>query len=75
MSYKDPIGNNPSLDRNGSISLMGIKRSLPPGVVSNGAFGHLYVEMGSLNWLTYDGMNYLDDYGKGPKIRDLYAKI
>ena len=31
--------------------------------------------MGELRWLTYDGLNYLEDYGKGPKIRDLYANL
>jgi hypothetical protein len=31
--------------------------------------------MGDLKWLTYDGKNYLEDYGKGPKIQDLYANI
>ena len=31
--------------------------------------------MGDLKWLTYDGVNYLEDFGKGPKVRDLYANI
>lgn len=38
-------------------------------------FGNLFIEMGELKWLTYDGNNYLEDYGKGPKIQDLYANI
>ena len=31
--------------------------------------------MGDLKWLTYDGVNYLEDYGKGKKIVDLYANF
>jgi hypothetical protein len=31
--------------------------------------------MGDLKWLTYDGVNYLEDYGAGPKLRDLYANF
>ena len=31
--------------------------------------------MGELHWLTYDGKNFLEDYGKGPKIQDLYANF
>jgi hypothetical protein len=31
--------------------------------------------MGDLKWLTYDGVNYLEDYGKGKKVQDLYANI
>jgi len=31
--------------------------------------------MGDLKWLTYDGINFLEDYGKGKKVMDLYANI
>lgn len=31
--------------------------------------------MGELKWLTYDGTNFLEDYGKGPKMQDLYANL
>jgi hypothetical protein len=48
---------------------------LPPGVESALTFGHLFVEMGDLHFLNYDGMNYLQDYGKGSKIHDLYARL
>ena len=54
---------------------MGIQRTLPPGVKSNAHFGNLFVEMGELKWLTYDGVNFLEDYGKGPKIQDLYGNL
>ena len=72
MSQED---NKPQLDRNGNITTLGIKKTLPPGLTSNATFGHLYVEMGDLKWLTYDGVNYLEDFGKGAKVRDLYANI
>ena len=49
--------------------------SLPPGVASNSPFGQLFVEMGELKWLTYDGTNYLENYGKGAKVQDLYANL
>lgn len=29
--------------------------------------------MGDLKTLTYDGINYLQDYGRGEKVKDLYA--
>jgi hypothetical protein len=48
---------------------------LPPGVESATTFGNLYIEMGDLHFLNYDGMNYLEDFGNGPKIYDLYARI
>ena len=48
---------------------------MPPGVKSNVSFGNLFVEMGDLKWLTYDGTNFLEDYGKGPKMQDLYANL
>ena len=69
------IGNKPAVDQNNNIVTVGVHRTLPPGVISNASFGHLFVEMGDLKWLTYDGVNYLEDYGAGPKIRDLYANF
>tara|TARA_B110000285_G_C14773527_1_gene445130 strand:- start:2 stop:595 length:594 start_codon:yes stop_codon:yes gene_type:complete len=65
----------PTLDRDGNITNMGLKQTLPPGVQSGTAFGHLYIQMGELRWLTYDGLNYLEDYGKGQKVKDLYAQF
>jgi len=63
------------LDRSGNITTLGIKKSLPPGLGSAASFGQVYVEMGDLKWLTYDGMNYLEDFGRGQKVKDLYANI
>jgi len=37
---------------------------LPPGVEGN-SFGSLFVEMGQMEWFTYDGLNYLKDQGNG----------
>ena len=69
------MSTKPNVDREGNITNIGIKKVLPPGVQSGTAFGNLFVQMGELRWLTYDGLNYLEDYGKGPKIRDLYANL
>ena len=65
----------PKLDHSGNITNQGFSKTLPPGVTSSAAFGSLFVEIGDLHWLTYDGVNYLEDYGKGAKIQDLYANI
>ena len=65
----------PQLDRSGNISALGIRKALPPGISGGPTFGQLFVEMGDLKWLTYDGMNYLEDFGKGSKVQDLYANI
>ena len=62
-------------DSSNNITNVGIQRTLPPGVKSNVSFGNLFVEMGDLKWLTYDGTNFLEDYGKGPKMQDLYANL
>ena len=67
--------NHPQRDNSGNITNMGVQRTLPPGVKSTASFGNLFVDMGDLHWLTYDGKNYLEDYGKGQKIQDLYANF
>jgi hypothetical protein len=59
------MSTKPTLDKDGNITNLGLKKTLPPGVQSGTTFGHLYVQMGELRWLTYDGLNYLEDYGKG----------
>jgi hypothetical protein len=59
------MSTKPNLDKEGNITNTGIKKSLPPGVQGGTAFGSLFVQMGELQWLTYDGLNYLEDYGKG----------
>jgi len=69
------IGNKPQQDNSGNITNMGVQKTLPPGVKSNATFGNLFLDMGELHWLTYDGKNFLEDYGKGPKIQDLYANF
>ena len=42
-----------------NITNPNFSRALPPGVKSDSSFGNLYVEMGQLKWLTYDGINFL----------------
>ena len=69
------LGHKPQVDRAGNITNIGPPRALPPGVKGNATFGNLFVDMGDLQWLTYDGKNFLEDYGKGPKILDLYANL
>ena len=59
------MSTKPNLDKEGNIANPGIKKTLPPGVQSSTAFGNLFVQMVELQWLTYDGLNYLEDYGKG----------
>jgi hypothetical protein len=66
--YSSDIGNKPPTDHNNNVVNGGKRKCLPPGVASNATFGNCFVEMGELKWLTYDGVNYLEDYGKGPKI-------
>jgi hypothetical protein len=65
----------PSLDGKGNITNVGFKKFLPPGIQSNQNFGQFFMEVGDLKWLTYDGVNFLQDYGKGKKVNDLYARI
>ena len=49
---------------------------LPPGVDGNN-FGHLFIEIGNLDWFQYDGQNYLEEgsssAGKG--IYNLFSNI
>ena len=75
MASSTSLGHKPPVDNTGNITNIGVQRALPPGVKSNATFGHLFVDMGDLQWLTYDGKNFLEDYGKGPKVQDLYANI
>ena len=63
------------IDKSGNISNEGHQRVLPPGIGSTKTFGNLFIQMGNLKWLTYDGQNYLEDYGKGMKVQDLYSHI
>lgn len=73
---KDPDNpKRPVPDQHGHISNEGIKRSLPPGINSGITFGQLFVQMGQLKSLTYQGMNYLQDFGKGPKVKELFANF
>ncbi|CDW78943.1 c2 domain-containing protein 3 [Stylonychia lemnae] len=49
---------------------------LPPEV-EGPTFGFLFIEMQNLDWLTYDGQNYLEDIGTslGPRVNNLFANI
>jgi hypothetical protein len=50
--------------------------SMLPPEVEGPNFGHLFIEMGNLDWLTYDGQNYLDDgSGEGRGVNHLFANI
>jgi hypothetical protein len=51
------------------------KASLPPGVEGI-AYGSLFVEVGSMEWFTYDHINYLSDSGSETRpIHNLYANF
>ena len=46
---------------------------LPPEVDGSN-FGHLFVEMGQMDWFTYDSVNYLQE-GTNKPIFNLFANI
>ena len=50
--------------------------SLPPGV-DGASLGSLFVEMGSVEWLTYDGVNYLEnaEQSEFKPIQNVFANI
>ncbi len=48
---------------------------IPPGVEGN-AQGSMFIEMGELEWFTYDQVNYLQDSGADYKpVEYLFANI
>ena len=65
-------------DGDGSIINAGPPKSLPPGVEEEDVQGQLHLRMGDLQWLTYDGTNYMEDINRAtrqPRFKDLYAHI
>lgn len=51
------------------------KATIPPGVEGTG-YGSLFVEMGQMEWFTYDGVNYLNENGSESKpIHNLFANF
>jgi hypothetical protein len=52
-----------------------VKNALPPEVEGS-TYGHLFVEIGNLNWLIYDNENYLEPASGGTKpIFNLFTNI
>lgn len=45
--------------------IVNVPRSLPPGVDGDQVLGKLELTVGALEWLNYDGSNYLADSAKG----------
>jgi hypothetical protein len=45
--------------------IVNVPRSLPPGVEGDQVLGKLELTVGALDWLNYDGSNYLVDSAKG----------
>lgn len=44
---------------------------MPPDVEGN-TYGHLFIEIGNLEWLIYDGQNYLES-GVGSEGKGIYS--
>lgn len=50
--------------------------ALPPDVDGSN-FGHMFIELGNLDWFQYDGQNYLEEgsSSQGKGINNLYGNI